>query len=145
MTVAPSSQSPAATTVEKLNAAVYPDVPQALSKRAQAEFLRRCGKLLLHELGHLYGIHHCIYHRCLMMGTGHLVEDFGAPFHVCGICLRKLQWRLGFSVVQRYRDLAVALKQAGLTKEASWMQRQVASILQRKAPTTATTAQEELG
>jgi len=53
----------------------------------ESEFLRRSSKLLSHELGHLYGLDHCIHNRCLMMGTGHLVEDFRAPSHLCGICL----------------------------------------------------------
>eukprot|EP00586_Coscinodiscus_wailesii_P022029 CAMPEP_0172498510 /NCGR_PEP_ID=MMETSP1066-20121228/113478_1 /TAXON_ID=671091 /ORGANISM="Coscinodiscus wailesii, Strain CCMP2513" /LENGTH=459 /DNA_ID=CAMNT_0013271803 /DNA_START=50 /DNA_END=1427 /DNA_ORIENTATION=- len=57
-----------------------------------SEFLRRSSKLLTHELGHLYVLDHCIHNKCLMMGTGHLVEDFKAPSHLCGVCLRKLQW-----------------------------------------------------
>lgn len=59
---------------------------------------RRAGKLLVHELMHIYGLEHCVYHACVMNGTGHLVEDFNAPSHLCPVDLRKMQWRLGFSV-----------------------------------------------
>ena len=58
---------------------------------------------------HLYGLGHCIFNRCIMMGTGHLVEDFAAPFHLCGVCLRKMQWRLGFNVVGRDYLCAVTM------------------------------------
>ncbi len=44
--------------------------PPELSVATNAEFLRRAGKLLLHEIGHVLGMDHCIYHNCLMNGTG---------------------------------------------------------------------------
>jgi len=97
-------------------------LPQPLANNA--EFLRRSSKLLTHELGHLYGLDHCIFNRCLMMGTGHLVEDFQAPCHVCPVCLRKLQWRLGFDVSGRYALLSEAFIKMGLQKEASWTKKQ---------------------
>mmetsp|Transcript_19784 Transcript_19784/g.28000 ORF Transcript_19784/g.28000 Transcript_19784/m.28000 type:complete len:432 (-) Transcript_19784:176-1471(-) len=97
-------------------------VPQPLVNNP--EFLRRSSKLLIHELGHLYGLDHCIFNRCLMMGTGHLVEDFQAPSHLCRVCLRKLQWRLGFAISGRYALLSEAFAEMGLKKEASWAQKQ---------------------
>jgi len=63
-----------------------------------------------------------------MMGTGHLVEDYSAPFHLCGICLRKLQWRLRFSVESRYSHLWAVLKNVDLTKESAWTRRQLTTI-----------------
>jgi hypothetical protein len=76
--------------------------PPKLSQAGMIEHLRRSSKLLLHEFGHLYVLDHCIYFKCLMVGTGHLVEDFDAPMHLCGIRLRKLRWRLGFSFETHY-------------------------------------------
>jgi len=96
------------------------------------EFLRRSGKLLTHELGHLYGLDHCVHNRCLMMGTGHLVEDFKAPSHLCGVCLRKLQWRLGFDVAERYRLLGNVFRESmGMTKEADWCEKQCSRLGKR--------------
>jgi archaemetzincin len=37
--------------------------------------LRRSAKLLVHELGHLYGVGHCTWYHCVMNGSGHLAED----------------------------------------------------------------------
>jgi archaemetzincin len=99
----------------------HPPAFDSLTDASKAEYLRRSGKLLVHELGHLYGLGHCIFNRCLMMGKGHLVEDFAAPFHLCPVCLRKMQWRLGFSVMGRYRhDLSDAFQSMGLKKETKW-------------------------
>ena len=89
-----------------------------------SEYLRRSSKLLSHELGHLYVLDHCIHNRCLMNGTGHLVEDFKAPSHLCGICLRKLQWRTGFDVKQRYKMLSSAFDNMGMKKEHEWVLKQ---------------------
>ena len=45
---------------------------------AQADYrltiLYRSCKVLSHEVGHLFGIEHCIYYECLMCGCNHLEE-----------------------------------------------------------------------
>ena len=59
------------------------------------------------------------------MGTGNLVENFRAPSHLCGVCLRKLQWRLVFDVIERYRLLAKAFGESmEMMKEAEWCEKQ---------------------
>ena len=93
-------------------------------KANDSEYFRRSSKLLTHELGHLFALDHCIHNRCLMNGSGHLVEDFKCPSHLCGICLRKLQWRAGFDVRQRYKLLSVAFDAMGMKKEKQWVQKQ---------------------
>eukprot|EP00541_Cyclophora_tenuis_P012796 CAMPEP_0116541554 /NCGR_PEP_ID=MMETSP0397-20121206/546_1 /TAXON_ID=216820 /ORGANISM="Cyclophora tenuis, Strain ECT3854" /LENGTH=199 /DNA_ID=CAMNT_0004065507 /DNA_START=32 /DNA_END=631 /DNA_ORIENTATION=- len=103
--------------------------PPQLSETSRSEYHRRSGKLLTHELAHLYGVDHCIFNRCVMMGTGHLVEDFAAPSHLCGVCLRKLQWRLGFSVTGRYTQLAKSFHAMGMHRESVWASKQATHIL----------------
>ena len=95
------------------------------------EFLRRSSKLLTHELGHLYVLDHCIHNKCLMMGTGHLVEDFKAPSHLCGVCLRKLQWRVGFDVRNRYKLLSDAFGEMGMIKEKDWAEKQYDALVKK--------------
>eukprot|EP00547_Thalassionema_nitzschioides_P015403 CAMPEP_0194237464 /NCGR_PEP_ID=MMETSP0158-20130606/4461_1 /TAXON_ID=33649 /ORGANISM="Thalassionema nitzschioides, Strain L26-B" /LENGTH=402 /DNA_ID=CAMNT_0038971501 /DNA_START=19 /DNA_END=1228 /DNA_ORIENTATION=+ len=93
------------------------------------------GGLLEYNVGvvsYSYGLDHCIYYKCLMMGSGHLVEDFETPLFVCGMCLRKLQWRLGFSVEQRYRDVASSLKEMSLSSEAGWHRRQLGLVKKQR-------------
>ena len=56
-----------------------------------------------------------------MKGTGHLVEDFSAPIHLCPVDLRKMQWRLGFSIPGRYRALSAFYKEQGWRSEKAWV------------------------
>ena len=74
----------------------------------------------MHEIAHLYGIDHCVRRDCVMRGTGHLVEDFAAPSHVCEVDLRKLQFRLGFALAARHAALAAVYARWGLKREAAW-------------------------
>jgi archaemetzincin len=90
---------------------------------------RRCG-VLAHEIGHMFGIKHCIYYHCLMNGSNSLAEGDAAPLHLCPVCLRKLHQSVGFEILERERLLAIAFEEAGLTSEADWHRRR----LQRSKP-----------
>lgn len=94
--------------------------PPLLGRDERAEYFRRAGRLINHELGHNYGLEHCIHHHCFMNGSGNLEEDFATPAIACGICLRKLQFRLGFGVIRRYEALLRVYEENGMTQEASW-------------------------
>lgn len=106
----------------KRNLQLLHDLPEAAVSypATKREMLRRAVKLLSHEILHIYQLDHCIHHQCLMNGTGHLVEDFAAPAHLCGVDLRKLQFRLGFNVSARYGELASVWKSWGCKNEAKW-------------------------
>ena len=58
------------------------------------QFLRRCCMVLCHEIGHLFGIAHCVYCSCLMSGSNHLDEAVSRPFALCPADTIKLQVRL---------------------------------------------------
>jgi archaemetzincin len=83
--------------------------------------LRRSCKVLAHETGHMFGIDHCIWYRCVMNGSNHLEEADARPLHLCPVDLRKLQWSIGFDVVERYRRLRHFHQQAGFADEAQWL------------------------
>jgi archaemetzincin len=100
--------------------------------QAQAEYFRRAGKLLIHEMCHVYGIDHCIHYHCLMNGTAHLVEDFASPCHICCICLRKLQFRLGFDIKKRYEDLYEIYNSFDMKEQVKWTSRKLASITEEE-------------
>lgn len=55
-----------------------------------ALFLRRCAMVLCHEVGHLFGIKHCIWAKCVMNGSNHLTESEERPFALCPVDLKKL-------------------------------------------------------
>jgi predicted Zn-dependent protease len=104
------------------------EVNAAISESWKREFFRRTGKLVVHEVCHLFFMDHCTYYHCLMNGTGHLLEDYNGPTQECPVCLRKLQLRFGFDVRQRYRSLLAVYTKNGLAKEATWIAKRLKAI-----------------
>lgn len=49
---------------------------------------------MAHEIGHMFGLRHCIYFSCLMSGSNHLEETNAKPIEFCPVCIRKLQSNL---------------------------------------------------
>lgn len=88
--------------------------------RAPGEMRKRCCRVIAHEIGHMAGLAHCVYCRCLMNGSSSLAESERRPLHLCPIDLRKLQWLLGFDFGQRYADLQRFWREAGEDTEAAW-------------------------
>lgn len=95
------------------------------------QLLLRSLKLSAHELGHLFGIRHCVFYRCVMNGTNSLHESDGAPLHLCPACLAKLRWSLCFDPVVRYRELASFYRHHGLTEQARFVTDRAAQLLAR--------------
>ncbi|KAH3766739.1 Zn-dependent protease [Pelomyxa schiedti] len=79
----------------------------------------RCAKILSHELGHLFGMKHCIYYHCLMNGSNHQDEMDGAPLHLCAVCLMKLWYTLQFNTTLRYQSLHTCLMMLSSTASTS--------------------------
>jgi archaemetzincin len=59
-------------------------------------------KVMVHEIGHLFGMKHCIYYNCIMNGSNHLEENKKKPLDLCPVCLRKLQLNVKFDITERY-------------------------------------------
>jgi archaemetzincin len=101
---------------------------QAPSPASRLLLLRRSCKILAHEASHMFGIEHCIWFRCTVNGCNHIDELDGAPLHLCPVDLRKLQWSVGFDVMERYRGLRDFYRQAGLKDEAEWIEKRMRFI-----------------
>ncbi|RXM33821.1 Archaemetzincin-2, partial [Acipenser ruthenus] len=67
--------------------------------------LYRSCKTLTHEIGHIFGLKHCQWLRCVMQGSNHLEESDRRPLDLCPICVRKLQSAIGFRIAERYQAL----------------------------------------
>jgi len=91
------------------------------SGRHPGEMRKRCCRVIAHEIGHMAGIAHCIYFRCLMNGSSSLAESDRRPLHLCPVDLRKLQWLTGFDFTERYRRLREFWHAAGEAPEADWI------------------------
>ena len=92
--------------------------------------LRRSCKVLAHETSHMFGLTHCTFFNCLMNGSNHLVESDRRPLHLCPVCLRKLQWSVGFDVLARYTALEEFDLTVGFNDEAEWLKARIQKIRQ---------------
>ncbi len=95
---------------------------------ARALGLRRSCKLLVHESGHMFGMGHCVFFRCIMNGSNHLEESDSRGLRLCPVCLHKLQWNIGFETAGRYRRLRDFFKKAGFNDEVEWIVRRLAGL-----------------
>jgi len=83
--------------------------------------LKRSGKVVVHELAHLFNIGHCTYYDCCMNGSGHLPEDYAQSSHLCPIDLKKLQTILSCDLVERYRGLEKYYRDKKFDEDADWV------------------------
>jgi archaemetzincin len=63
-----------------------------------------------------------------MNGSNHLAESDRRPLHLCPVCLRKLQWSVGFDVLARYSALEALDRAAGFSDEADWLKARIQTI-----------------
>ncbi len=90
--------------------------------------LLRTIKTGTHEIGHMFGLAHCIYYECAMNGSNHRAESDRRPLALCPICLRKLTWSVGFDPYKRYRELSGICRRLGFEEEARFYERSAAAI-----------------
>lgn len=84
---------------------------------------RRALKILAHEVGHMFGMLHCVHHACALNGTNHLDELDEAPPHLCPVCLRKLHLLTDVDLEGRYRSLELSYAEAEWPEAAEFVRR----------------------
>eukprot|EP01084_Bolivina_argentea_P056070 102674_1 len=112
------------------------------NKRNKLLHFKRKLKVLIHEIGHLFGLGHCKQFLCVMNGTNHNenaqdVNDIDKePVSLCPICLNSVYLSICYSNVKkmdllnRYKQLQYLFGQFGLKKEELWYMERV-QFLQR--------------
>lgn len=90
--------------------------------------LRRAAKVLTHEMGHMFGIRHCIHYECNMNGANNLEEADSTPMELCPVCLRKLHFAIRFDPVERYEELDHFHSGNALEKESAWVNARIKAI-----------------
>jgi archaemetzincin len=83
--------------------------------------VRRGYKVVVHEIGHMFGMQHCTAARCIMNGSNHLDELDARPLRLCPVCLRKLHLLVGFEPRRRYEELRELFAAHALADEAAWI------------------------
>jgi len=94
----------------------------------EAVVLARSLRVLVHEIGHVLGLAHCLHFRCAMNGVAHLGEVDRLPLHLCPVCLRKLQLVTGLEPRALYRGLVPIAERLGLASEMQWLRRRLAVL-----------------
>lgn len=84
---------------------------------------------MCHEIGHMYGLSHCIYFECLMNGSNHLQEADKRPSFLCPLCLNKLYFIMRFDNEKRYRKMMDFWGSHGLQAEVEWLQTRLDIVL----------------
>ena len=84
--------------------------------------LYRACKVVTHEIGHMFGLRHCIHYECAMNGCNHIQESQSRPLQYCVVCFRKLHHAIGFDVLERYRAIVAVCEEFGglFEKDGEW-------------------------
>ncbi|KDR81884.1 hypothetical protein GALMADRAFT_240156 [Galerina marginata CBS 339.88] len=78
--------------------------PESLAE-LRGLWLGRVCRTASHELGHCFGIDHCIYYACAMQGSSSLAEDARQPPYLCPVDLAKVLQATSTTAEARYRAL----------------------------------------
>ena len=70
-----------------------------------ARWLSRVCQIASHELGHCFGMGHCVYYACVMQSTSSLAEDVRQPPYLCPVDLAKVLRATGADQRERYATL----------------------------------------
>jgi archaemetzincin len=88
----------------------------------------RTAFILIHEIGHTFGLSHCTFYECPFAGVNSHREIDRRPLHACPVCLRKLHAALAFDPAVREDQLADMFESLGFTDEAAWSKRRATWI-----------------
>ena len=86
-----------------------------------------CG-VMVHEIGHMFGLKHCIYYECTMNGSNSYQESCRSVRFLCPVCLRKLQEAINFDSVARFVALRKVCSDFGFTENVEFYDRLLSMI-----------------
>jgi archaemetzincin len=103
---------------------------EKVAKADRNTIIYRSCRVMGHEIGHMFGLKHCIFHDCLMNGSNHLEESSRKISELCPICLRKLQHSIKFDILERYKMLQQFYAGFGsaFAKDLAWINGPVGAI-----------------
>lgn len=90
--------------------------------------LSRLLKTCSHEIGHMFGLHHCIQADCVMNGTISLRETDESAIRLCSFCQRKLNSSIKYDNGKRLIELEKYFKSNNLTDGFELMQKDLKKI-----------------
>ncbi|MBB6372234.1 archaemetzincin [Chryseobacterium shigense] len=81
------------------------------------ESLERLMKISSHEIGHMFGVSHCLNANCVMNGTNSLSETDYHFARACSLCQQKLNSSLQYNPKKRLLDLKNFFEKQHLNSE----------------------------
>ena len=69
-----------------------------------------------------------------MNGSGHLLEDFAQPIHLCPVCLHKVTTLTGATVQQTYDLLIAFYNKHNAKEESNWINERIKSFAREIEP-----------
>ena len=90
--------------------------------------LSRLLKISSHEIGHMFGLHHCITADCVMNGSNSMSETDKSSIRLCSVCQRKLNSGIKYDNKKRLTDLEKYLEKNNLIPELQLIKKDIAVI-----------------
>lgn len=91
-------------------------------KSDDALILMRAARVLSHEIGHVLGMWHCVFYKCVMNGSNSLQESDAQPLQLCPVCHRKLLWNASADGARRYSEMLRFYREHKFDAEAKWQE-----------------------
>ncbi|MBB4804131.1 archaemetzincin [Flavobacterium nitrogenifigens] len=90
--------------------------------------LDRLLKICSHEIGHMFGLHHCVEVSCVMNGTNSMPETDSHSIRLCSRCQRKLNSGFKYDNIKRLEELQKYFKENNLTDGLALMEKDLEKI-----------------
>jgi archaemetzincin len=90
--------------------------------------LERLLKICSHEIGHMFGLRHCIDANCVMNGTNSMIETDRHTLRLCSNCQRKLNSGIKYDNKKRLTELEKYFERNNLTEGKQLMEKDLKSI-----------------
>ncbi|TNV76605.1 hypothetical protein FGO68_gene6121 [Halteria grandinella] len=99
----------------------YDPLFQGIETPDRDKILKRnaCG-VMVHEIGHMFGIKHCTYYECTMNGSNSYEESTRAIRFLCPVCTKKLKLAIGFDTKERLVKLKEACEIIGFSENVEF-------------------------
>lgn len=90
--------------------------------------LERFLKICSHEIGHMFGLHHCVTASCVMNGTNSMIETDRHTLRLCSNCQRKLHFGIKYDNKKRLTELEKYFERNNLIVAKQLMEKDLKSI-----------------